>query len=166
MYNDRSNSVEKQNHSEARPVVPKKPRKLPPVAKSNLYKTKMCRNFMDTGRCKYGRVCQFAHSKAELKKYSCRVCWPNRSTCLIAPFTEGSVLDTKAMNSEDESCYCCLCVMESFRFVWRTAWFSPSLMEQQSQSNTPIASVDRMSAVSTIPMIPSVTTQLWSLFKY
>lgn len=47
----------------------------------------MCRNFMDTGRCKYGRVCQFAHSKAELKKYSYRVCWPNRSTCLIAPFT-------------------------------------------------------------------------------
>lgn len=73
-HSDRSNSVEKQNHSEERPVVPKKPRKLPPVAKSNLYKTKMCKNFMDTGSCKYGRVCQFAHSKAELRKYSYSVC--------------------------------------------------------------------------------------------
>ena len=49
-------------------------RKLPPVAKSNKYKTKMCRNYMETGKCRYGRVCQFAHGTKELKKYSFCVC--------------------------------------------------------------------------------------------
>ena len=47
---------------------------LPPVAKSNLYKTQLCRNYMSTGKCKYGRVCQFAHGKKELEKYSSSVC--------------------------------------------------------------------------------------------
>ena len=47
---------------------------LPPVAKSNLYKTQLCRNFMSNGKCKYGRVCQFAHGRKELEKYSFTVC--------------------------------------------------------------------------------------------
>ena len=46
---------------------------LPPVAKNNLYKTRLCRNYMSNGKCKYGRVCQFAHGK-ELEKYSSCVC--------------------------------------------------------------------------------------------
>ena len=49
-------------------------RKLPSVAKSDMYKTKLCRNYMETGRCKYGRVCQFAHGMKELRKYSLCVC--------------------------------------------------------------------------------------------
>ena len=47
---------------------------LPPVAKSNLYKTQLCRNYMSNGKCKYGRVCQFAHGRKELEKYSFTVC--------------------------------------------------------------------------------------------
>ena len=47
---------------------------LPPVAKSNLYKTQPCYNYMSTGTCKYGRVCQFAHGRRELEKYSSVVC--------------------------------------------------------------------------------------------
>ena len=53
---------------------------LPPVAKSNLYKTQLCRNFMSNGKCKYGRVCQFAHGRKELEKYSCTVCWGSGTT--------------------------------------------------------------------------------------
>ena len=52
----------------AAPVTPTKKRKLPPAAKSDMYKTRMCRNYMETGRCKYGRVCQFAHGMKELRK--------------------------------------------------------------------------------------------------
>ena len=48
-----------------------KRKNLPSVAKSDMYKTKLCRNYMETGRCKYGRVCQFAHGMKELIKYSC-----------------------------------------------------------------------------------------------
>ena len=47
---------------------------LPPVAKSNLYKMQPCRNYMSTATCKYGRVCQFAHGRRELEKYSSVVC--------------------------------------------------------------------------------------------
>ena len=56
------------------PVTPVKKRKLPPAAKSDMYKTRMCCNYMETGRCKYGRVCQFAHGMKELRKYSLCVC--------------------------------------------------------------------------------------------
>ena len=52
-----------------------KRKKLPPVAKSDMYKTKLCRNYMETGKCKYGRVCQFAHGMNELIKYSLCVCF-------------------------------------------------------------------------------------------
>lgn len=52
-----------------------KRKNLPSVAKSDMYKTKLCRNYMETGRCKYGRVCQFAHGMKELRKYSWCVCF-------------------------------------------------------------------------------------------
>ena len=45
-----------------------KRKNLPPVAKSDMYKTKLCRNYMETGSCKYGRVFQFAHGVKELKQ--------------------------------------------------------------------------------------------------
>ena len=51
-----------------------KRKNLPSVAKSDMYKTKLCRNYMETGKCKYGRVCQFAHGRKELRKYSSCVC--------------------------------------------------------------------------------------------
>ena len=57
------------------PVTPVKKRKLPPAAKSDMYKTRMCRNYMETGKCKYGKVCQFAHGMKELRKYSLCVCF-------------------------------------------------------------------------------------------
>ena len=51
-----------------------KRKNLPSVAKSDMYKTKLCRNYMETGKCKYGRMCQFAHGMKELRKYSSCVC--------------------------------------------------------------------------------------------
>ena len=51
-----------------------KRKNLPSVAKSDMYKTKLCRNYMENGRCKYGKVCQFAHGVKELRKYSLHVC--------------------------------------------------------------------------------------------
>jgi len=46
----------------------------------NLYKTELCRSFEETGTCRYGMKCQFAHGKAELRvlsrhpKYKTEVC--------------------------------------------------------------------------------------------
>jgi hypothetical protein len=46
----------------------------------NLYKTELCRSFEETGTCRYGLKCQFAHGRAELRhvnrhpKYKTEVC--------------------------------------------------------------------------------------------
>eukprot|EP01025_Chloroclados_australasicus_P004689 TRINITY_DN1121_c2_g2_i1.p2 TRINITY_DN1121_c2_g2~~TRINITY_DN1121_c2_g2_i1.p2 ORF type:complete len:241 (-),score=29.74 TRINITY_DN1121_c2_g2_i1:510-1232(-) len=35
---------------------------------NNLYKTEMCRSFEETGVCKYGKKCQYAHGEHELRQ--------------------------------------------------------------------------------------------------
>jgi len=46
----------------------------------SLYKTELCRSFEETGSCRYGLKCQFAHGRAELRpvtrhpKYKTEVC--------------------------------------------------------------------------------------------
>jgi len=46
----------------------------------NLYKTELCRSFEDTGTCRYGSKCQFAHGVSDLRpvlrhpKYKTEVC--------------------------------------------------------------------------------------------
>jgi hypothetical protein len=48
--------------------------------KSALYKTELCRSFEETGHCRYGSKCQFAHGHAELRqvlrhpKYKTEIC--------------------------------------------------------------------------------------------
>jgi butyrate response factor len=41
--------------------------RLPQTARNNLYKTELCKHFMDTGACRYGTKCQFAHGEHELR---------------------------------------------------------------------------------------------------
>ncbi|XP_061781826.1 uncharacterized protein [Nerophis lumbriciformis] len=43
------------------------PPQVPPMLSSNRYKTELCRGFQETGSCKYGSKCQFAHGEAELR---------------------------------------------------------------------------------------------------
>lgn len=48
--------------------------------KQNLYKTELCRSFTETGTCRYGHKCQFAHGQHELRpvvrhpKYKTETC--------------------------------------------------------------------------------------------
>jgi len=48
--------------------------------KQNLYKTELCRNFVETGQCRYSSKCQFAHGQDELRgvlrhpKYKTEIC--------------------------------------------------------------------------------------------
>uniref|UniRef100_A0A6J0T280 mRNA decay activator protein ZFP36 n=1 Tax=Pogona vitticeps TaxID=103695 RepID=A0A6J0T280_9SAUR len=48
------------------------PLRLPPLspAPSSRYKTELCRTYSETGRCKYGSKCQFAHGPSELRSIS------------------------------------------------------------------------------------------------
>ncbi|KAM7413239.1 hypothetical protein PAMA_020558 [Pampus argenteus] len=43
------------------------PAQLQPVQSPNRYKTELCRGFQETGSCKYGNKCQFAHGEMELR---------------------------------------------------------------------------------------------------
>eukprot|EP01127_Copromyxa_protea_P013326 TRINITY_DN3573_c0_g1_i1.p1 TRINITY_DN3573_c0_g1~~TRINITY_DN3573_c0_g1_i1.p1 ORF type:complete len:341 (-),score=81.33 TRINITY_DN3573_c0_g1_i1:159-1181(-) len=48
--------------------------------KQNLYKTELCRNWLETGQCRYGARCQFAHGEYEMRdvmrhpKYKTEIC--------------------------------------------------------------------------------------------
>jgi hypothetical protein len=35
--------------------------------KTDLYKTELCRKWIETGKCKYGKKCQYAHGHNELR---------------------------------------------------------------------------------------------------
>lgn len=55
----------------------------------NLYKTELCRSFAETGTCRYGLKCQFAHGQSELRpvsrhpKYKTEICktFHTQGTC-------------------------------------------------------------------------------------
>jgi len=54
--------------------------------RQNLYKTELCRTFQETGQCRYGQKCQFAHGREELRfvqrhpKYKTEACKTFAST--------------------------------------------------------------------------------------
>jgi len=74
------------------PNAPKKPEKVvfsklrrnveieEELMKQNLYKTELCQSWMETGACRYGPKCQYAHGKDEIRtvirhpKYKTEVC--------------------------------------------------------------------------------------------
>ena len=41
--------------------------RLPSTARNTLYKTELCKHFMEYGTCRYGPKCQFAHGEHELR---------------------------------------------------------------------------------------------------
>merc|ERR1712078_588276 len=51
-----------------------------PTSMHSLYKTELCRSWEETGCCRYGNKCQFAHGKSELRpiarhpKYKTEIC--------------------------------------------------------------------------------------------
>ena len=50
------------------------------LSRQSLYKTELCRSFSETGGCRYGHKCQFAHGEHELRplmrhpKYKTEMC--------------------------------------------------------------------------------------------
>lgn len=37
------------------------------IARSELYKTQLCKNYSNEKSCKYGNMCQFAHGESEIR---------------------------------------------------------------------------------------------------
>lgn len=62
------------------PPGSKPPRHANPKT-NELYKTELCKNHEETGTCKYGRACQFAHGRDELRPILRHEHWRSK-TCL------------------------------------------------------------------------------------
>jgi len=78
-----------QNNNLLSPVVMENTGGAQNNKKASLYKTELCRTFEETGKCRYGLKCQFAHSEKELRpvdrhpKYKtvmCKTFW-EQGTC-------------------------------------------------------------------------------------
>ncbi|OUM62403.1 hypothetical protein PIROE2DRAFT_61919 [Piromyces sp. E2] len=69
-----------QNNNLLSPVVMENTGGAQNNKKANLYKTELCRSYEETGSCRYGSKCQFAHSISELRpvdrhpKYKTEMC--------------------------------------------------------------------------------------------
>lgn len=67
----------------------KKPEIEDELTQQSLYKTELCRSWTETGACRYGNKCQFAHGKDELRtimrhpKYKTEICktFHTQGTC-------------------------------------------------------------------------------------
>lgn len=83
-----------------------------------LYKTEMCRTFEETGNCKYGTKCQFAHDPIEIRniprhpRYKTEICktfWQlgncpyGKRCCFI--HTENELRDSRKMTSKSQDIY-------------------------------------------------------------
>ena len=69
----RSASTSSQTSKRQKQVLPHSPNSVPHFPKNYnpaLYKTELCRQYCDSGRCDYGEKCLFAHGKHELKQIS------------------------------------------------------------------------------------------------
>lgn len=76
---------------------------LPRAAKSALYKTELCKNFTNTGECKYGDMCQFAHGKDQIRHvYILNIFNSNHKKAQNEPQTEANYThDEKHTDTEN-----------------------------------------------------------------
>jgi butyrate response factor 1 len=82
-------SPKKSNIPIEEPLSPKKNEIEDELTQQSLYKTELCRSWTETGACRYGNKCQFAHGKDELRtimrhpKYKTEICktFHTQGTC-------------------------------------------------------------------------------------
>jgi len=144
------------------------------VKNTSLYKTELCRSFEDTGMCRYGKKCQFAHSKKELRvlarhpKYKTDMCKSYHSTGFCPYGTRCHFIHDADDSSKDSSEESESIVEKVSRVTLSDSidWPSkpvpkpvkPSLTKTQT-----FASLNSMGSEkgSSVPSIPSVES-IWS----
>lgn len=143
------------------------------VKSTSLYKTELCRSFEDTGLCRYGKKCQFAHSKKELRvlarhpKYKTDMCKSYHSTGFCPYGTRCHFIHDADDSSKDSSEECESIVEKVSRVTLSDSidWpakpvkpAKPSLTKTKT-----IASLNSLGSekASSVPSIPSVES-IWS----
>lgn len=92
--------------------APQRPR-LKEDRQNDRYKTELCRPFEESGHCKYGAKCQFAHGKGELRatqrhpKYKTELCRTFHSSGLCpygrrCHFVHGEAPPTKKQDQQEQ----------------------------------------------------------------
>jgi len=134
---------------------------------TSLYKTELCRSFEDTGLCRYGKKCQFAHSKKELRvlarhpKYKTDMCKSYHSTGFCPYGTRCHFIH----DAEDSDCESIVEKVSRVTLSDSIDWpakpvkpVKPSLTKTKT-----IASLNSMGSekASSVPSIPSVES-IWS----
>lgn len=72
-----------------------------------LYKTELCRSWLETGTCRYGSKCQFAHGEADLRpiprhpKYKTEICKAFHTTGTCPYGTRCRFIHTKERDNEE-----------------------------------------------------------------
>ncbi|RHY97114.1 hypothetical protein DYB37_007604 [Aphanomyces astaci] len=83
--------------------------RLPNTARNTLYKTELCKHFVETGTCRYGTKCQFAHGEDELRgvlrhpKYKTTKCKAFLSTGKCTYGTRCRFIHDRNLSPEDLS---------------------------------------------------------------
>jgi len=106
------------------------------LSKQSLYKTEMCRSFMDTGNCRYGTKCQFAHGAHEQRavmrhpKYKTEICKKFSTTGNCPYGNRCRFIHPGAKNTEDDD--------DLKEDVWTNSWSVPTgVATVASPPNTP-----------------------------
>jgi len=110
------------------------------LSRQNLYKTELCRSFVETGICRYGHKCQFAHGSHEIRpvlrhpKYKTEVCKKFASTghcpygvrCrFIHPVVNTPIAPTATPSSNSTP------NNGTQSVVWSNSWATPTVIEQK-----------------------------------
>lgn len=123
------------------------------VKNTSLYKTELCRSFEDTGVCRYGKKCQFAHSRKELRvlarhpKYKTDMCKSFHSTG-FCPYGSRCHFIHKTghqENEDDEAQHLpidTLKISDAFEDAMKDTWNTKAASKAwgNSQSNSPVHS--------------------------
>jgi len=136
-----------------------------------LYKTELCRSFEETGSCRYGLKCQFAHGRAELRhvtrhpKYKTEVCktfhtigtCPYGKRCRFIHIEQGlnqNTPTTKPIPVQPKQVDY-IDVVSQNDSGWSNNWFepTPTSVNVFSSVGTGVKNLPKPSTIETVPIM-------------
>jgi len=140
------------------------------LSKQSLYKTELCRSFCETGICRYGHKCQFAHGQPELRillrhpKYKTEKCktfvtsgncpYGPRCRFIHPPSTVPTPPSTVPTITEQPT------VLSKPTIEWSASWNEPSTPSFTSSWNAPSTTPKKSTKKTNIPTVTSLESEL------
>jgi len=138
------------------------PKVKPSSSGSSLYKTELCRSFEEAGICRYGKKCQFAHSRKELRhltrhpKYKTDMCKSYHTSGFCPYGTRCHFLhEVKVEEPENDDK-----IARNVKISDSIEWPSKPVKKGMIKSQT-FTSFNSVGSVRSVPSIPSMES-IWS----